>query len=77
MITIAAARADSVSFLLGARLRFDHLVTRRPDGGCTIDVTVTRTGPLRSVWARILAKGLRASAQPDLDRRVQAAESPR
>ena len=65
-----------VSLLLGARLRFDHVVTSRPDGGCTVDVTVTMSGPLRWLWARILGNGFRASAQPDLDRLVNAAESP-
>ncbi len=66
-----------VSLLVGARLRFDHLVTSRPDGGSTIDVAITITGPLRWVWTRILGKGFRESAQPDLDRLVKTAESTR
>ena len=65
-----------VSLLVGGRPWFDHAVTSRPDAGCRIDVTVSMSGPLRWLWARILGKGFRASAQPDLDRLVNAAESP-
>jgi hypothetical protein len=66
-----------VSLLPGARLTFRHLITTRPAGGSTIDVTVTMDGPLRWPWARILGNGFRASAQPDLNRLVQAAQAPR
>jgi hypothetical protein len=64
-----------VSLLVGARLTFRHLVEPLPDGGCRIRVTVTMTGPLRSLWARILGNGFRATLQADLDRLVTAAES--
>ena len=66
-----------VSMLPGARLTFRHVVTTRPAGGSTIDVAVTMDGPLRWPWARILGKGFLASAQPDLDRLVKAAEARR
>jgi hypothetical protein len=65
-----------VSMLPGARLTFRHVVTPRPAGGSTIDVAVTMHGPLRWPWARILGRGFRAGAQPDLDRLVEAAEAP-
>jgi hypothetical protein len=64
-----------VSRLLGARLTFDHRVSRPSDGQTQVDVTVTLTGPLRRLWLKILGKGLRESAQRDLDAlqaRVQA-----
>jgi Polyketide cyclase / dehydrase and lipid transport len=64
-----------VSLLLGARLTFHHLVTARPDGGSAIDVTVTMSGPLRWLWTRILGKGFKATAQPDLGRLVSVVES--
>ncbi len=63
-----------VSRLFGARLTFDHQVTRTADGGCTLDVTVTMTGPLRRVWTAILGKGIAATLQADLDRLVTVAE---
>lgn len=68
-------RFTDVSRLLGARLVFDHVVTPHEDGGCTVDVTATLTGPLRPLWARVLGAGIAASAQPDLDRLAEVAES--
>jgi hypothetical protein len=65
-----------VSKLLGARLTFRHLVTARDDGGCTVEVGVDISGPLRLLWQRILGKGLRTNLQADLDRLVELAESP-
>jgi hypothetical protein len=65
------------SLLFGARLTFHHLVTPTPSGGSSIDVTIAISGPLRRLWTRILAKGFRAGAQPNLDRLVAAAELPR
>ncbi len=64
-----------VSQLLGARLTFDHQVTPQPGGGCHVDVTVTLAGPLAFAWNLILGRGIKASAQPDLDRLVAIAES--
>lgn len=64
-----------VSKLLGARLTFAHHTAIRADGGSTVDVEITITGPLGWLWTRILGKGLKASAQPDLERLAAAAES--
>jgi hypothetical protein len=64
-----------VSRLLGARLVFDHQVTSTADGGCTVEVTVSMTGPLRALWTAIMGKGLAASVQPDLERLVATAEA--
>jgi hypothetical protein len=61
-----------VSRLAGARLTFGHHVTPAAGGGCRVDVEVTLTGPLAPVWRLILGKGLRNSAQPDLDRLAEA-----
>ncbi len=63
-----------VSKLFGARLTFAHLVTEKPDGGCTVDVTISMAGPLAPLWKLILGKGLVASVQPDLERLAAAAE---
>ncbi|MEV6969425.1 SRPBCC family protein [Hamadaea sp. NPDC051192] len=57
-----------VSLLAGAKLTFRHLVGRDRDGRTTVDVEVTLGGPLSFVWSLILAKGIRASLQADLDR---------
>lgn len=64
-----------VSRLLGARLTFDHRVARTADGDTRVNVTVTLTGPLHRLWLMILGKGLRASAQPDLDALKAVAEA--
>jgi hypothetical protein len=63
-----------VSKLFGARLTFAHTV-RELAGGCEVSVTVTLTGPLGRLWRLILAKGIAASAQPDLERLGAVAES--
>jgi hypothetical protein len=63
-----------VSKLLGARLTFAHVVQPRPHGGSEVAVTVSMTGPLAWLWKVILGKGLKASAQPDLERLARVAE---
>ena len=63
------------SLLVGARLIFRHTVQAHDDGGCTVTVDVSLTGPLARVWNLALGKGFRASAQPDLDRLGAAAEA--
>jgi hypothetical protein len=62
-----------VSKLVGARLTFRHLVEQH-DGGCTISVETTLSGPLARAWKLVLGKGIRASMQPDLERLAQLAE---
>ncbi len=64
-----------VSRLLGARLVFDHQVRPADGGGCTVAVTVSIDGPLKALWTLILGKGIRATAQADLDRLARRAES--
>jgi hypothetical protein len=66
-----------VSKLFGARLSFAHTVAGAGEGGSTIEVEVTIAGPLAPLWRRVLGSGLRASAQPDLERLVAAAEAAR
>ncbi|MFN8080851.1 MAG: hypothetical protein U0Q19_14960 [Kineosporiaceae bacterium] len=63
------------SRLVGARLTFDHQVSRTPSGGTAVAVTVSLTGPLARVWRLILGKGIAATLQGDLDRLVAVAES--
>ncbi len=64
-----------VSRLTGARLAFAHIVNRRPDGGSDVAVTVSISGPLSRAWLLVLGKGIRTSAQPDLESLARAAES--
>lgn len=64
-----------VTRLLGARLTFDHQVSRTPDGRTRVDVTVTLTGPLRLLWQAILGKGIVATLQADAEALARVAES--
>ncbi len=72
---VPGQRFTDVSRLLGARLVFDHVVAAQEGGGCTVDVVVTLTGPLRLFWRAVLGGGITASAQPDLDRLAAVAEA--
>jgi len=65
-----------VSLLLGARLSFAHLVRANDDGSSAVDVTITISGPLSRLWAAIMGKGFRKSAQPDLERLVARVTAP-
>jgi Polyketide cyclase / dehydrase and lipid transport len=63
-----------VSKLLGARLTFAHQVQRNGDQ-TDVRVDASIRGPLAFVWRLILGNGIRASAQPDLERLAAAAEA--
>lgn len=63
-----------VSKLFGARLTFSHRVIAVA-GTTDVFVDVSITGPLALVWRLILGRGIKASAQPDLERLAVAAES--
>ena len=63
-----------VSYLLGARLTFHHLVSVATDA-TTVSVDVTLTGPLAPVWRLILGKDISASVQPDLERLARRVEA--
>jgi hypothetical protein len=62
------------SFMPGARLVFQHLVTGA-DRGSALGVTVEIGGPLARMWAAIMGKGFKESAQADLDRLVALVEA--
>ncbi|MBA2444732.1 MAG: SRPBCC family protein [Nocardioidaceae bacterium] len=64
-----------VSRLAGTRLSFAHYVAPTVDGGCTVSVRITMSGPLARLWDRILGKGLRSSAKADLERLAHVAEA--
>jgi hypothetical protein len=64
-----------VSYLVGARLTFRHVVTANRDGGCSVDVEISMSGPLAPLWRLALAKGFRNTAQADLDRLAAVAEA--
>jgi hypothetical protein len=63
-----------VSKLFGARLTFDHRVSTTSDHHTRVEVTISMAGPLSMVWTLILGRGLRASAQRDLDALARVAE---
>jgi hypothetical protein len=63
-----------VSYLVGARLVFDHQV-RQAASGTVVDVTVTIHGPLSWLWNLLIGKGIRQSCQRDLERLVARAEA--
>jgi uncharacterized membrane protein len=63
-----------VSLLLGARLTFRHDVSVSESGGTQVDVTISISGPLAAAWKLVLGKGLRGTAQPDLDRLAAVCE---
>jgi hypothetical protein len=73
--TLADREFTDVSLLVGARLTFRHLIEPVPEGGSTVHVTVTLTGPLGWFWNLVLGKGLRANLGPDLGRLAIAAEA--
>jgi Polyketide cyclase / dehydrase and lipid transport len=62
------------SFLPGARLVFQHLASSAGSGSA-LSVLVEIGGPLARVWATLMGKGFRESAQADLDRLVALVES--
>ena len=70
---VPGERFTDVSKLWGARLTFDHRISRVGDL-TTVEVGIEMTGPLRWLWIRILGAGLRASAQRDLDALVVVIE---
>ena len=63
------------SYLPGARLVFQHLVTAAT-GGSELEVHVSMTGSFARVWAKIMGAGFRESTQADLDRLVALVEAP-
>jgi hypothetical protein len=76
---IIAAEKDreqtDVTSLLGARLRFRHLVAPTLSGGSTLDVDISMAGPMTWLWSRVLGPNFRKTAQTDLDRLVKLVES--
>jgi hypothetical protein len=61
--------------LPGATLVFRHTAAVTSDG-TDLHVLVTIDGPLARLWAVVMGKGFRESAQADLDRLVAVVESP-
>lgn len=64
-----------VSRFPGAVLRFQHLVAPRPDGGSDLHVSVTLSGPLAGLWAKVLGASFAQSVPADLERLVALAEA--
>ncbi|MGH3427810.1 MAG: SRPBCC family protein [Terriglobales bacterium] len=58
----------------GARLAFQHLVTRAGDH-TELDVRVTLTGPLAWILVRVLGNRFRTSVPADLQRLVELVEA--
>jgi hypothetical protein len=76
--TISACEPDreytDTSKLPGATLVFQHIATPIPEG-VRLDVLVTIDGPLARIWAAVMGRGFRESAQADLDRLVEQVEA--
>jgi hypothetical protein len=64
----------NVTKLTLARLTFVYSVAERPDGGSDLGITVNITGLLSGLWTSVLAKGLNAGTQRDLDALAELAE---
>lgn len=62
------------SRLWGARLTFAHRVGNDAAGRTTVRVLVTMRGPLARLWMALLGKGIRESAQRDLEALAGVAE---
>lgn len=71
---VPGERFTDTSKLIGARLTFDHSVGA-DSNGTTVHVAITMQGPMAWFWVRVLGKGFRSSAQPDLDALARAAEA--
>ena len=63
-----------VSLLLGARLTFNHTLSMNAQNETVIDVVVTMSGPMMWFWDLVIGKGIKESAQRDLDNLVAVAE---
>ena len=72
---VPGERFLDVSRLVGARLAFDHTVSRTAEG-TVVDVVATLTGPLRPLWNLILGKDIRTSTQRDLETLAGRLEAP-
>jgi hypothetical protein len=63
LVVEPASRFVDVSHLVGANLKFDHRLANR-NGTTATSITITISGPMSWLWARILDK----NQQADLDR---------
>ncbi|MQY28379.1 SRPBCC family protein [Nocardia aurantia] len=72
--TLTDTEFVDVSRLPGARLTFAHRV-EVTGAGTEVSVTISMTGPLRRLWAKVMGAGLAASVGRDLEALVRTAES--
>jgi hypothetical protein len=57
-----------VTRLPGARVRFQHLVEPRAEGGSQLSAHVSIEGPFSLVWNKLLGGGFKKSVPGDLER---------
>jgi hypothetical protein len=62
-----------VSHLFGAKLQFDHIITQN-DHFTTVAVTMTLSGPLTWLWAKILGKNQQADLEQATHNLITKAE---
>jgi hypothetical protein len=62
-----------VSHLLGAKLQFDHTITKQ-NGATMVTVVMTISGPLSWLWAKILGKNQQADIEQSTANLIAKAE---
>lgn len=62
-----------MSHLPGAKLKFDHLITRQGEAN-TITISMTISGPLSWLWAKILGKNQQADLEQSTANLIAKAE---
>ncbi|WP_019930809.1 SRPBCC family protein [Nocardia sp. BMG111209] len=72
--TLTDSEFVDVSKLPGARLTFAHRVEVTA-AGTEVSVTISMSGPLHRLWAKVMGAGLAASVGRDLEALVRTAEN--
>lgn len=66
-------RFIDISHLIGAKLKFDHIITQHTDK-TTVSIEMTLIGPLSWLWAKILGKNQQADLEESTTNLVAKAE---
>lgn len=73
MVVQPNQRFVDISRLMGAKLKFDHMLTQHADV-TVIDITMTVSGPLAWLWAKILGKDQQADLEKSTTQLITKAE---
>jgi len=63
-----------VAHLLGASLKFDHTLSQQA-GNTVVEITMTLSGPLSWLWAKILGTGQQADLETSTAKLIARAEA--